>query len=77
MVESLSLWRGAHFDEAARPKPVAKPVGFAPTQTSCELETIAKPLGLLLKRRRTLAISLSIQKLYFRSFFCPNPRSCG
>ena len=76
-VESLSLWRGAHFDEAARPKPVAKPVGFAPTQTSCELETIAKPLGLLLKRRRTLAISLSIQKLYFRSFFRPNPRSCG
>ena len=41
VVESLSLWRGAHF---------AKPVGFAPTQTSCELEAIAKPLGSLLKR---------------------------
>ena len=22
VVESLSLWRGAHFDEAARPKPL-------------------------------------------------------
>ena len=71
-------------------------MGFALTQTSCELETIAKPLGLPLKRfslstsarldsalarlnllRRTLAIKLSIQKLYFRSFFRPNPRSCA
>ena len=65
--------------------------------TSCELETIAKPWDLLLKRfspstsarlnsallarlnllRRTLAVKLSIQKLYFRSFFCLHPRSCG
>ena len=47
---------------------------FSPS-TSAQLNSaLLARLNLL---PRTLAIKLSIQKLYFRSFFRPNPRSCG
>ena len=48
MVKSLPLWRGAHFLEAANL--FVLPVGFAPGRSGRELENVAEPLELLLKR---------------------------
>ena len=88
-------WSNRSRCGAALPKPL--PSQWDLHQISCELETIAKPWELLLKRfspstsarlnsallarlnllRQTLAMKLSTQELYFRSFLRPNPRSCG
>ena len=50
VVESLSLRRGAHCDEAARPKPLPSQWGLRQRKLAASFKTIAKPLRLLLKR---------------------------
>ena len=49
MVESLPLWRGAHFLEAANLKPLPSQWDALQGASWRELENVAEPLELLLK----------------------------